>query len=291
MKDRHAYLIMAHNQWEILQELLETLDDPHNDIYLHIDKKASAPREQINACVRNAQLTYTKQYNIVWGGTQMMECTLSMLEEASKEYHSHYHFISGTDFPIKSQNDIHKFFEEHLNTEFISFDWAGINSGRFLDRAKYYHFLINIIGKRDNRQIIYRVLTKLEDVSLALQRKFGTNRLDYTMYKGSSWFSITHSLVNEILKRKDAILTRYKFTANADETWLQTFVMETNYKHHLADTNMRYIKWVQGNPSPETLTMLDFEDLISADKLFARKFDWQKDYEIIMRLKEHISKG
>lgn len=37
--------------------------------------------------------------------------------------------------------------------------------------------------------------------------------------------------------------------------------------------------------------MLDFEDLISSDKLFARKFDWQKDCEIIMRLKEHILKG
>ncbi len=36
---KHAYLIMAHNQWECLFELLKALDDPRNDIFLHIDKK------------------------------------------------------------------------------------------------------------------------------------------------------------------------------------------------------------------------------------------------------------
>ena len=37
---RHAYLIMAHNNWYTLEKLLLLLDAPWNDIYLHIDKKA-----------------------------------------------------------------------------------------------------------------------------------------------------------------------------------------------------------------------------------------------------------
>lgn len=40
---KHAYLIMAHNQWEVLAQLLEVIDDPRNDIYLHIDKKCLFP--------------------------------------------------------------------------------------------------------------------------------------------------------------------------------------------------------------------------------------------------------
>lgn len=36
---RHAYLIMAHNEWSLLNVLLSLLDDDRNDIYLHIDKK------------------------------------------------------------------------------------------------------------------------------------------------------------------------------------------------------------------------------------------------------------
>ena len=37
--NRHAYLIMAHNEWELLNTLLSLIDDPRNDIFLHIDKK------------------------------------------------------------------------------------------------------------------------------------------------------------------------------------------------------------------------------------------------------------
>ena len=39
MKDRHAYLIMTHGNFEILKLQLEMLDDSRNDIYIHVDKK------------------------------------------------------------------------------------------------------------------------------------------------------------------------------------------------------------------------------------------------------------
>ena len=38
---KHAYLIMAHNEWDMLNKLIQALDYPNNDIYLHIDKKES----------------------------------------------------------------------------------------------------------------------------------------------------------------------------------------------------------------------------------------------------------
>ncbi len=38
---KHAYLVMAHNDWSLLSKLLRCIDDPRNDIFIHIDKKAS----------------------------------------------------------------------------------------------------------------------------------------------------------------------------------------------------------------------------------------------------------
>lgn len=38
---KHAYLIMAHNDIPLLRKLIEILDYPDNDIYLHIDKKCT----------------------------------------------------------------------------------------------------------------------------------------------------------------------------------------------------------------------------------------------------------
>lgn len=44
---RHAFLILAHNEFQILKILLSMLDDGRNDIYLHIDKKVVlGPLEQ-----------------------------------------------------------------------------------------------------------------------------------------------------------------------------------------------------------------------------------------------------
>ena len=138
---------------------------------------------------------------------------------------------------------------------------------------------------------MHKLLAKIEDVSLTIQSKIHINRIDYEVYKGSSWFSITHSAVMDILAEKDDILRRYSFGANTDEIWLQTFIKNSRFADQIADSNMRYIKWIQGNPSPETLTMADYEDLIASEKLFARKFDWNKDSEVIMKLKEYITKG
>ncbi len=40
--NKHAYLIMAHNNWNILKLLLKSLDTEYNDFYLHIDSKVKS---------------------------------------------------------------------------------------------------------------------------------------------------------------------------------------------------------------------------------------------------------
>ena len=36
---KHAMLSMAHNQFEILEKLMQQLDHGRNDLYIHIDRK------------------------------------------------------------------------------------------------------------------------------------------------------------------------------------------------------------------------------------------------------------
>lgn len=39
MLNKHAYLILAHNNFGVLEKLIKMLDYKHNDLYVHIDKK------------------------------------------------------------------------------------------------------------------------------------------------------------------------------------------------------------------------------------------------------------
>lgn len=36
---KHAYLIIAHTEFKLLENLISILDNPNNDIFVHIDKK------------------------------------------------------------------------------------------------------------------------------------------------------------------------------------------------------------------------------------------------------------
>ena len=35
---KHAYLIIAYNQWNLLKKLIHMLDDERNDIYVHVNR-------------------------------------------------------------------------------------------------------------------------------------------------------------------------------------------------------------------------------------------------------------
>ena len=45
--DKHAYLIIAHSNLEQLHKLLLLLDDPRNDIYIHLDLKSKLDIKKI----------------------------------------------------------------------------------------------------------------------------------------------------------------------------------------------------------------------------------------------------
>ena len=68
--DKHAYLIMAHNNPGVLEKLICALDDERNDIFLHIDRKS----REIFAMDEIARMTSSAGVHIIpgrkvnWGG-------------------------------------------------------------------------------------------------------------------------------------------------------------------------------------------------------------------------------
>ena len=51
---------------------------------------------------------------------------------------------------------------------------------------------------------------------------------------------------------------------------------------------MRYIDWTRGNPY--IFRSADFEQLMSSDRMFARKFDEKVDFDIVERIFEALDK-
>ena len=145
---KHAYLIMAHNNIENLKHLLHALDDDRNDIFLHIDKKMQLlNQEEIETWVRFSNIYFIKRNDIRWGHNSLAMCEIALLEKATKtdQYH-YYHLLSGVDFPIKSQNEIHKRLENQDGL-FISYHKDGEYGDDYLYKVQYYFPLMRFVQR------------------------------------------------------------------------------------------------------------------------------------------------
>lgn len=99
---RYAYLIMAHTNFNQLKVLISLLDDPRNDIYLHVDKRAKSFNPN-DICTHHSTLIILDRIKVNWGGHSQITCELNLLKAAISNHYQYYHLVSGVDLPLKTQ--------------------------------------------------------------------------------------------------------------------------------------------------------------------------------------------
>lgn len=284
---KHAYLIIAHNEFYILERLIKLIDDERNDIYLHIDKKVkNFDFEFFEKIVKKSNIYFTPRINVSWGKDTQIKCELLMLKEAIREEYDYYHLLSGVDLPLKNQNEIHSFFDSCGHKDFVHFCYHHEVNDHILDRVKYHHlFLKNLRSSNKYKKFFSQ---KMHSVVLRLQKKFRLTRVkgDDKFYYGANWFSITDKLAKYVVSKEKYILKKFKNTICADELFLQTVVCNSKYYNNLYlydDDNygqiMRCIDWKRGEPY--TYRKNDYDELMNSNMLFARKFSVKNDKKIV----------
>lgn len=277
---RHAYLIMAHSNFEQLQKLISVLDDKRNDIYVHIDKKALDFQEDAFQTI-HSKLVFIPRISVSWGGRSQIDCELELLKVAAyKRTYAYYHLLSGQDLPIKSQNEIHAFFEKNAGKSYMDFDPVDNETKGFLYKVQYWYPFQEYIGRNGDKTAKW--LDWVQYKLLRIQKKLRYSRIkgrETVFYKGANWFSITDELARYVLANEYAIYKEYRYTMCADEIFLHTLAMNSIYAEKVVKTSMREIDWKRGNPY--VFRMEDYDALMKSDALFARKFQDTVDKEII----------
>ena len=282
---KHAYLIMAHNEFELLHVLISMLDDARNDIYLHVDKKAKdfAPSD---FSTKHAHLfILDKRLDVRWGHFSQIKLEMLLFETAAKKGpYAYYHLLSGVDLPIKSQDYIHDFFAKHQGKEFVGF-WHD-NDWQAIERVNKYHLFMKF--ERIPNRWISILMAKAR---MVLKKVLPSRPIEITFKKGPNWVSITHDFCQYLLSKKKWILRRFKYTQNGDEVFLQSVIWNSSFRDHLFNESdvdcgcMRLIDWERGsNTSPYTWQEADLPTLLQSDKLFARKFKTTNSAKLISKI-------
>ena len=271
---------MAHNNFSILEKLLMLIDDERNDIYVHIDKKTKeVPFKRLKAAVKNGTLSFIPRIAVQWGADSQIRVTMMLLEEAVKTDHVYYHFISGVDMPLKTQDEFHQFFHENRGLEFIEFD-RKFSGESIKNRVGYYYPFQNRIGRGSGKIVaaFYYAQNFLVRIQ-KLMRMDRTRKSGFTLYKGAQWFSITHDFAQHLVSQKKVICKYFGRALNADEVFVQTIAGNSKFKDKIAGSYMRCIDWERGEPY--TFTSEDYELLMNSGMFFGRKFDEKTDMRIV----------
>lgn len=291
---KHAFLIIAHNEYPVLKVLLSMLDDERNDIYLHIDKRATELYQQVKELkIQKAGFYLIKNpIKVYWGDISQVKVEYLLFETAlSNGPYAYYHLLSGTDLPIKSQDYIHAFFNKNADKEFVGF-WQDAAHQRDLERKvfRYYFFTQRL---KDKGHPLHGITAFFRNFILAIQKISHYRRKQtFEFKKGGNWVSITENAVKHLIQYKDIALSRMKYTLCPDEIFIQTILWNSSFREKiycLDDANtgsMREIDWKRGNPY--VWRKSDYEKLVSSSKLFTRKFS-SCDLEIVERLKDTYS--
>lgn len=285
----HAYLILAHHHFGQLRKLVELLDDNRNDIFVHVDKKSAFdPSEWKDVCKQSELVFIEDRIAVSWGGVSIMRSELSLLKAATaKNHYKYYHLLSGMDLPIKTQDEIHYFFEKNDGKEFLNF-WHFKKTTQ--SRFRYYTLFPEGAGK------FHTNLANNIFKGLQMLVGYQINR-DVNFKFASQWFSITDECARYVISKEDWLEKVFRHTNTCDEIFLATLVWNSPFReklyvkepveeHIVNESNMRFIDWTRGESirHPWTFRISDWDLLMSVPHFWARKFDDSVDAEIIDKI-------
>ena len=285
---KFAYLILAHHNFSQLQLLLDLLDDERNDIYVHIDKKIKGT--VVLNTIKSKLYRVEDRVNVAWGDISQIKAEYKLFKMAfNNGPYDYYHLLSGDDLPIKSNDYIQSFFKQNSGKEFVGY-------GKDVpERCTKFHLFTKYY--RHKNRLIRGVFHLVRNIFEPLVNMFPKKIPDGIKFKkGAQWISITHNCLTLILDKEKWVLSFFKKSYCCDEVFVQTIVWNSPFQECIYDKEdlfhgcMRLIDWNRGGPYVWGGEIVDYQIIMGADRLFARKFDITTHSQIVQRLCDFLHK-
>lgn len=267
----HAWLIIAHNEFDILQRLVSVLDVVQNDVFIHFDKKVKHLPEIRSRYSRVSVLK--NRIDVRWGSVSQIQCELALFEAAAQiGPYDYYHVISGVTLPLRPMKEINGYFENAGGKSVLTGLCQDLPYQETLKVRRYNFFLKHYTSRCSGVRALSQFLWKS---AIAGQRVLGieTNR-EKSFYKASNWLSLTEEAVQFILSRKRTILKTYRWSFCGDEYFVPSELMASSLNDKILNSE-NYLHREIVRSTATTYRLDDLQSLTATGCLFARKFTSQ----------------
>ncbi|MBC7901846.1 MAG: glycosyl transferase [Gemmatimonadaceae bacterium] len=279
---RIAHLIVTYTNPLQTERMIRRMQHPDFDFYIHVDKKIDIKSHLYLAKLPQVYLIQDRT-KVVWAGFNTVSATLTAVEEImrSGRKYDYIHLMSGQDYPIKSADYIHSFFQQNNGREFLEFEHFDKWSDESYPRIRQYH-LINY--KFPGRYYLQWLMNRL------LPTRKAPVKLEY--YGSSMFWALTPACLEYVVKfmKTNPGFKRFmKFTWGSDEFLFQTLVLNSGFHRNVVNNNLLFLDRDKGASHPNILTFRHLDAILDSDKLFARKFDLATDSTIMDAIDQAIA--
>jgi core-2/I-Branching enzyme len=271
-KPMHAVLITAYKDFASLERLVRRLDRGFFKVFIHIDRRSSIGRKQIEQLKRLGAWVI-KDYHVRWGAMTHLYAMIDLLRQASSVGGvDYFHLVSGQDYPLC---DAAAFDRRCDGRIFMDFRPVAGETDYIKDRYRLRNlfYFLQLGSSVSNR--LYRLL---DGPSRWVQKRLGVCRTRFgpfdTLYKGTAWMSLPAAAVAELLRDRvaDEFLGAITITYLPEEIFFQTYFLNSRLSASVVNDDLRYIDWSNRNGSiPAILDESDLEPILRSNALFARK--------------------
>lgn len=281
--NRIAYIISAHTDAQHLARLVDALNY-NADFYVHIDSKADArPFEKL----LEGKATFVPRHPVNWGGWAQVEYQKELLGAVihSGIPYSRIVCLSGLDYPLWSNEKIHRYFDEHGETEFImGYNLTHTDHKKQRSKIVRYHFFRDLKWKSlwwKNKVIVSsRILLKALFMRKSPFTYISGKKAD--VYFGSDWWALSYPCacyVYEKLCTEKRLAKYFKTSFAPSELCIQTIVFNSPFARQAllyegdypGLTKLTPLHYINYGKQIKILTMDDRNILAQCGKMFCRK--------------------
>lgn len=286
-------MLQIHNNPEQVNKFINQLISGNEaDVYIHIDKRNY--EKLYGKLVKNKNVFILHDsVNCEWGDISQVDATLLLIKEVLDSGRD-YDFVclrSGQDLLVKS--NFKAFLLEHKKNIFLSN--RKLNKNELgLVKIKWPKMTRKRYANYHPIRIYRRLLSSLYNKGINIRPNPYKLPSDYSIFKGSQWFSIPLEVAQYIVDFISENRWYYKFFENSlvpDESFFHTLILNSPYKSDVINSNLCYLKWgetVSDRNSPQYLQKEDIPSIEKSNMFFARKFDESIDAEVVDYFANHV---
>ncbi len=283
---RHAIMILAHGNMEVVEKTLSIMDDYRFDFYIHVDKKSKGDFSYLVKLCKHSTVSLTERLPIYWGDSNMLLAHLNLMKAASAKNYDYYHMISGSDLPLVTPDEFCEYFEQAKGKEFIH-QWGKdeADDKRIQWRCHYRYPFLRYLNRARSPLVVK--LEKLLFMRILRIPRKNVFPASFRLYVSEDWYSFTGKFVEYILKNTELLYKNFLGGIHvAEVAFISLLLNNPEFAPSHSDEYTRYIDWVRGNPY--IWKKSDYNELIHAPGVFARKFSPETDRMIIQMLTDRL---